>query len=135
MRRRMPFVEIQPLLNASCTLLFQVCARTSVGYGENSTAWDITLSTKGQPGKKIDFQDYSKNVIQSTLGLGMELCNHYVYCLFYSSSRRTKCKCFDYSSCYHCHICGHSNCCYSSSPHHGSLLQKKIQVQGVHFVS
>lgn len=66
----MPFVEIQPLLNASCTLLFQVRARTSVGYGENSTAWDITLSTKGQPGKKIDFQDYPNDPKHIRLGNG-----------------------------------------------------------------
>ena len=30
----------------------QVRARTSVGYGENSTALNITLSAEGQTGKK-----------------------------------------------------------------------------------
>ena len=110
----------------------QVRARTSVGYGENSTAWDITLSTKGQTGKKKEIQDYPKNNDPKHIRLGNGAMQSNVYCLFYSSSRRKNCKCFDYSSCYHCHICGLS--CYNSTPHCG-LLQKKIQVQGVHSVS
>ena len=42
------FVYIQKLRNIQCS---QVRARTSVGYGENSTALDITLSAEGQTGK------------------------------------------------------------------------------------
>lgn len=36
----------------------QVRARTSVGYGENSTAFNITLSVEGQPGKKMTANTY-----------------------------------------------------------------------------
>ena len=49
----------------------QVRARTSVGYGENSTALNITLSAEGQTGKNkkcfywSDSSTYPFNLLQN----------------------------------------------------------------------